>query len=125
MSKEGKELKLEIQDFAESLHEHIHETKNGLHIDNEGIKIIEDEADDVDHQMKMLEHSKWPKLFDAAIHKAVTSPEGQQLGRRMETFGKSAEWKALEAELKDIDRALEKHVKISDVPKDMDDMFVF
>lgn len=75
--------------------------------------------------MEALEKTKWPGLFDAALKKTVTSKAGEELGRRMETFGKSAEWKALEKELKDIDAALKKHVQISDVPKDMDDLFVF
>jgi len=67
----------------------------------------------------MLENSKWAKLYENAWTKAVHSPEGQQLGRRMETFGKSKEWKMLEKELKELDMALKKHVKVSDLPKDM------
>lgn len=67
----------------------------------------------------MLEHSPWAKLYEKAWEKAVTSPEGKQLGRRMETFGKSAEWKMLEKELKELDMALKKHVKVTDLPKDL------
>jgi len=109
----------EWKDFGMSLKEHIKKTKNGIHIDHEGMQIIEDEADDVEHEYKMLHGSKWEKLYDAAWTKATTSPEAQSVGRRFETFKKSAEFKMLAKELKELDMALKKHVKVSDLPKDM------
>merc|ERR1712139_731652 len=124
-SPEGKELMLEWKDFGMSLKEHIKKTKNGIHIDHEGMDIIQDEADDVEHEYKMLHGSKWEKAYDAAWAKATSSPEAKSVGRRFETFSKSAEWKALAKELHELDLALKKNVKVTDVPKDMDDMFVF
>merc|ERR1712072_1217704 len=44
---------------------------------------------------------------------------GKSVGGRFETFSKSAEWKALEKELKELDMALKKNVKVTDLPKDM------
>lgn len=124
-SPEGKELMAEWKDFGEALKEHIKKTKNGIHIDNEGVQIIQDEADDIEHEYKMLHGSKWEKLYDAAWDKATSSPEAASVGRRFETFSKSAEWKALDKELRELDMALKKNVKVTDVPKDMDDMFLF
>lgn len=65
-SPEGKELMAEWKDFGEALKEHVKETKNGIHIDNEGVQIIQDEADDIEHEYKMLHGSKWEKAYDAA-----------------------------------------------------------
>jgi len=121
-SPQGKELFMEIKDFHDSLKTHVKKTKNGVHIDNAGMQIIEDEADDVEHEYKMLHGSKWEKAYDAAWEKATSSPEAKSVGRRFETFSKSAEWKALEKELKELDAALKTHVKVSDVP---DDMYLF
>merc|ERR1719218_309809 len=118
-SPEGKELMAEWKDFGMSLKEHIKKTPNGIHIDHDGMQIIEDEADDIEHEYKMLHGSKWEKAYDAAWKKATTSPEAKSVGRRFETFSKSAEWKALEKELKELDAALKTHVKVTDLPKDM------
>jgi len=38
---------------------HVKETLNGIHIDNEAMEDIENEADDVEEQFKMLEKSHW------------------------------------------------------------------
>ena len=124
-SPEGKELFLELQDFKDGLKDHIKKTPNGIHIDHAGMQVIEDEADDIEHEYKMLHGSKWEKAYDAAWAKATSSPEAASVGRRFETFSKSAEWKMLEKELKELDMALKKNVKVTDLPKDMDDMFVF
>ena len=124
-SPEGKELMAEWKDFGEALKDHIKETKNGIHIDQAGMHVIEDEADDIEHQYKKLDGSKWEAAYDAAWEKATTSPEAKSVGRRFETFSKSDEFKALAKELKELDMALKKNVKVTDLPKDMDDMFVF
>jgi len=124
-SPEGKELFLEIKDFADSLKAHVKKTPNGIHVDNEGMNIIEDEADDIEHQYKKLHGSKWDKAYDAAWAKATSSPEAKSVGRRFETFSKSKEFEMLAKELKELDMALKQNVKVTDVPKDMDDMFLF
>merc|ERR1712159_752500 len=118
-SPEGKELFLELKDFSDGLKDHIKKTPNGIHIDHDGMQVIEDEADDIEHEYKMLHGSKWEKLYDDAWDKATSSPEAASVGRRFETFSKSAEWKALEKELRELDMALKKHVKVTDLPKDM------
>jgi len=124
-SPEGKELFLELKDFSDGLKDHVKKTPQGIHIDHAGMQVIEDEADDIEHEYKMLHGSKWEKAYDAAWDKATSSPEAASVGRRFETFSKSAEWKALDKELRELDMALKKNVKVTDLPKDMDDMFVF
>jgi hypothetical protein len=91
----GKELHLEIMDFHDSLKDHIKPTKDGIHIDSKGMEIIGDEMDDVEHEYKMLHGSKWEKGYAAHMKTLAESKSGKQLGRRMETFGKSDEWKML------------------------------
>merc|ERR1712070_558525 len=122
-SPEGQELFHEMKDFHDALKDHVKKTKTGFHIYNEGLQVIEDEADDVEHEYKMLHGSKWDKAYDAAWKRATSSPEAASVHRRAETFGKSAEWKMLEKELKELDAALKKNVKVTDLPKD--DMFLF
>ena len=118
LSPEGIALKHEIHDFAESLKEHVKPSHGMIHIDNEGLKIIEDEADDIDQIMEELSKSKWAKKYDEAWHEALTSRAAEALGRRFESFSKSSEWAALHKELKDIDAKLKEHVKVSDIPED-------
>jgi len=124
-SPEGKELMAEWKDFGMALKEHVKKTKTGIHIDHDGMQIIEDEMDDIEHEYKMLHGSKWEKLYDAAWKKATTSHEAKSVGRRFEHFAKSNEWKMLEKELKELDLALKTHVKITDVPKDLQDEVAF
>merc|ERR1712206_8444 len=117
-SPEGKELMAEWKEFGETLKEHIKKTKDGIHIDSEGMHIIQDEADDIEHEYKMLHGSKWEKAYDAAWKKATTSPEAKSVGRRWDTFSKSPEWKMLAKDLKELEAALKKHVKVTDLPKE-------
>merc|ERR1712070_664275 len=118
-SPEGQELFHEMKDFHDALKDHVKKTKTGIHIDNEGLQVIEDEADDVEHEDKMLHGSKWEKAYDAAWKKATSSPEAASVGRRFETFKKSAEAKALGKELMELKQALKTHVKVTDLPEDM------
>jgi len=118
-SKEGKELMLEWKDFGEALKDHIKATKDGIHIDQEGMHVIEDEADDVEHEYKMLHGSKWEKAYGKVWETALTSPEWASVERRFHTFEQSDEWKMLQKELKELDEALQTHVKVSDLPEDM------
>merc|ERR1711998_444185 len=124
-SPEGKELFAEMKDFHDALKSHVKKTPQGIHIDQAGMHVIEDEADDIEHEYKMLHGSKWEKAYDAAWAKATSSPEAKSVGRRFETFSKSAEFKALAKELKELHDALKTHVKVTDLPEDMDDMFLF
>lgn len=108
----------EWRDFGEVLKEHIKETKNGIHIDNDAWDEIEDEADDVEHQYKMLEGGPWHKAYDAAWDKATSNREAASVGRRWGRFEKSQEWGMLAKELHELDMSLKKNVKVSDVPED-------
>merc|ERR1711988_570831 len=118
-SPEGKELFAEIKDFHDSLKSHVKKTPNGIHIDHEGMQVIEDEADDVEHEYKMLHGSKWEKAYDAAWKKATSSPEAKSVGRRFETFKESEEAKMLAKEIGELKAALKTHVKVTDLPEDM------
>merc|ERR1711937_606596 len=73
--------------------------------------------EDLDEEYRALEHSHWAKKYDAHWKAALETDEAHDLHRSVEQFGKSAEWHALEKELKDLDAALQKHVKVSDVPE--------
>merc|ERR1719198_674798 len=68
-------------------------------------------------EFKALEHSHWAKKYDVAWKKAPETKEAKMLHHALDSFGKSKEWHALEKELKDLDAALQKHVKVSDVPE--------
>lgn len=107
----------EWKEFGEALKKHVKETPNGIHIDNKGVKIIEDEADDVEDMYKNLEHSHWGKKYDAAWKKALETKEAENLGHSIDNFGKSKEWHMLEKELKELDASLQKNVKVSDIPE--------
>ena len=108
-----------MKDFHDALKDHIKPTENGIHIDQEGIHIIEDEADDLEHEYKSLHGSKWDLAYQKVWKKALTSPEAKSVGRRFEKFEKSEEWAKLAKELHELDEALKTHVKVSDLPKDM------
>ena len=69
----------EWKEFGEALKKHVKETPNGIHIDNEGVKIIEAEADDVADEYEQLEKSKWGRRYDRAWKKALETPEAEKL----------------------------------------------
>ena len=117
-SPEGKRLMMEWKDFGEVLKEHIKKTPNGIHIDNTAWDEIEDEADDVEHQYKKLEGSKWDKAYTAGWKAASTNRQAHSVGRRWEGFKKSEEFGMLAKELKELDMSLKKNVKVSDIPED-------
>jgi len=116
-SPEGQALMQDWKEFGEALKKHVQETPNGIHIDDQGIKAIEQEAEDLGDAYEKVGKSKWGKKYDVAWKKALETPEAQKVGHTLDKFGKSAEWHKLEAELKDLDAALQKHVKVSDVPE--------
>ena len=125
-SPEGQALEKEIDEFFGALDEHITETDNGIHIDNEAFEIIEDEADDIDAQFKKLEKTHWAKDYESAIENVWRTEEGNNLEESVDDFERSEEGKMLEKEFEDLDEALKEHVKVSDVPEDWkDDMFLF
>ena len=107
----------EWKEFGEALKKHVKETPNGIHVDNKGVQIIEDEAEDVGDMYKKLEHSHWGKKYDVAWKKALETKEAEKLGHSIDNFGKSKEWHMLEKELKELDASLQKNVKVSDVPE--------
>lgn len=117
-SPEGKRLVAEWTDFGEALKKSIKETPNGIHISNSKLDMIGDEADDVAYEYKKLEHSPWAKAYEAGWKAALHNKEAQAVERRAETFEKSAEWKVLEKELKELDLAIKQNLKITDIPKD-------
>lgn len=73
-SPEGKELMREWKDFGDALGEHVYHNDTGFHIDNEGLKVIEDEADDIDYQYKKLAKSQWAPKYDQAFKKVFSNP---------------------------------------------------
>jgi len=65
-SPEGQELMAEWKQFGEALKKHVKETPNGIHIDDAGIEVIEDAADELGDEYEDLENSHWAKKYDAA-----------------------------------------------------------
>lgn len=108
----------EWQDFGEVLKEHIKETDDGIHIDNEAWDEIEDEAKDIEHQYDKLEGSEWDKAYTAGWEAATHNDEAHSVGRRWERFSKSKEWGMLAKELVELDEALKENVKVTDVPEE-------
>lgn len=117
-SPEGKKLVMEWTDFGEQLKQSIKETPQGIHIPNKDLEAIGDELDDVAYEYKKLEKSEWARAYEAGWNAAVHNKEAAAVQRRAETFEQSAEWKALEAELKDLDQAIDQNLKVTDLPKD-------
>lgn len=117
-SPEGKRLVAEWTDFGEALKHSIKETPNGLHIPNDKLQAIGDEADDVAYEYKKLEKSEWAKAYEAGWNAAIHNKEAQSVERRAKTFEKSAEWQMLERELQDLDLAIKQNLKVTDLPKD-------
>lgn len=113
-TREGKKLYYEWRDFFEGMDEHVKSTPQGMHIDHDGVQIIEDELDDLKHEYMDLKDGVWHNKFKAAIAHAKASKDGQQLKRRVEHFEKSAEAQALEKELKEVKEAIQQNVKITD-----------
>jgi hypothetical protein len=106
-TREGKKLYYEWRDFFEGMDEHVKSTPQGMHIDHDGVQIIEDELDDLKHEYMDLKDGVWHNKFKAAIAHAKASKDGQQLKRRVEHFEKSAEAQALEKELKEVKEAIQ------------------
>lgn len=90
-SKQGQELEQEINEFFEALDEHIVETDKGIHIDNEAVEIIEDEADDIEHEFNQFEKSHWAKKYDTAFHNLGNTKQAHELGQSLNDFENSPE----------------------------------
>lgn len=87
---------------------------------------IEDEADDIEEEFKKLEKSHWAQKYDVAFHNLGKTQEAHQVGAAFEHFEESPEGEALGKELHDLDMALKKHVKVTDIPEEWkEDMFLF
>jgi len=72
-SPQGQKLMKEWKEFGEALKAHVKETPNGIHIDNEAVQIIEEEADDITHEMEDFKKSKWQKKYERAWDKALST----------------------------------------------------
>lgn len=107
-SPEGKRLVQEWKDFGEVLKKHVKKTKTGIHIENGAWDEINDELDDVadEYESTFAKGSKWSKAYEAGWKKALSNKRAQSVARRWKVFEKSAEWKALDKELHDLDKSL-------------------
>jgi len=100
-----------------ALKKSIKKTKNGIHIDNKSIDNISDEADDVADQYDALDGSKWDKAYTDGWKAATHNKETAALKRRMISFKKSAEGKALKQQMIELKQAIKKNLKVTDIPK--------
>jgi len=116
-SPEGQALVREWEDVFKSLDGAVYHNDSGFHVDNSALQNLEDELDDVADQYEQLEGSKWDKAYHGAWDKAVNNRQAKSLGRRAESFKKSAEGKALGKELKDFGESLKQNVEVTDVPE--------
>lgn len=81
---------------------------------------------DVEYEYKKLAKSKWQPRYEQAYGAAFKNKEAKSLERRLDTFGKSQEGKYLEHELNELGDAIEKNVKVTDIPKEWQkDMYLF
>lgn len=87
---------------------------------------IEDEADDIEREFKKLEKSHWAQKYDRAFHALGETDEAHEVEASLHHFKHSAEGQALGKEIHELGDALDKHVKVSDVPEEWkEDMFLF
>lgn len=117
-SPEGKRLIAEWKDFGEALKENVVKTENGIHIHNSAMDELSDELNDVALQYQKLEGSEWDKAYHEAWAKATTTPEAEVVGANFEAFKKSNEAAYLKKEVKEVKKALKKHVKVTDIPEE-------
>ena len=127
-SPEGQQLDKEVNDFFQALDKHITETDNGIHIDNEAIKIIEGEADDVEREFKELEKSHWAQDYSTAFDNLGKTYQAARVNQFAQEFEQSEEGQKLDEELEDLGKAIEENVKVSDIPEDwesQDTLYLF
>jgi len=124
----GKRMATEIEDVFQQLDKSIYHNKHGLLINNDELDHVDDELNDVEDQLKSFRKSKWDKMYTRAMKKVFTNKEAKSVERRMVAFGASPQGKRLEKEMKELDAAIKKNVKITDLPKNFseeDDLFLF
>jgi hypothetical protein len=121
-------MKAEIEDVFRQLDRSVFHNKSGLSIDNGELKKVDDEVDDVVAELKSFKKSKWDKLYENQMKKTFSNRQAESVHRRMVTFKKSAEGKALKKEMHEFKDSLKKNVKVSDLPKNFgeeDNLFLF
>lgn len=97
--------------------ETFHNGKDTVHIDNAHLDALADELTDVGAEYDKLAGSEWDKAYHAAWGAALDNKQAHSVGRRMESFKKSAEGQALKKEVVDLKTALKTHVKVSEIPE--------
>jgi len=126
----GKKMKAEIEDVFRQLDKSVYHNKQGMHIDNDDLQKVDDELTDVADEMKAFKKSKWNAAYNDKMQKVFNNKQAQSLHRRLVSFKNSKEGKALAKELKDFKMSLKKNVKVTDLPKAMeeesdDDLYLF
>lgn len=116
-SRRGKRMANEFDEFTSELEAAIEETENGIHIRNDAIDDISDELDDFQDEVKSFEKSKWGKAYKHAWEDAMGNKEARAIEKKFDTFMKSKRGIRLQKELEDVHDAIEKHVKVTDLPK--------
>lgn len=116
-SEEGQQLMQEWEDFGKALEAAVEETDNGIHIDNDALEEVEEEAEDIEDMYEDLEETHWHTDYEDAFKKAFSTKAAGNLFKSLETFEKSEEHAALKGEVEDVFEALDEHVEVSDVPE--------
>jgi len=100
-----------------TLDEHTHDIPNGFEIDNDGLDEIDAEFKDVGDHLDRLDSNGWGDSLEHSFKNAFQEQHMQQVGRELDAWGKTANAHQLDKELKDVDNALKRHVKVTDIPQ--------
>ena len=118
----------EIGEVLNQVDKSVYHNKAGLQINNGELNKLDEEVTDVVDEFKSFKKSKWQKIYEAKWAAAFENKQAKSLHRRMLTFKKSPQAKALKKEMKDLKLSLEKNVKVTDLTKNFseeDDLFLF
>ena len=116
----------EWNDVFATLNDTVYESENHVYINNDHLQAVEDELQDVEYEYKRLDESAWKPKFEQAYGAAFNNKEAQSAGRRFKSFEHSPEGQALGEDIDAFGDALEKNVKVTDIPKRWQDtMYLF
>ena len=115
-SNDGKRLIKEWKDVGRVLKNNIHQTPNGLHFNNGGLKGLNKELDDVSDHYEYLGKTHWNNKYKMAYKHLFTNAAFNKVKFAAKNFKQSPAGKMLKKEVMELGQALKKHVKVSDVP---------
>eukprot|EP00356_Strombidium_inclinatum_P002298 CAMPEP_0170480898 /NCGR_PEP_ID=MMETSP0208-20121228/1552_1 /TAXON_ID=197538 /ORGANISM="Strombidium inclinatum, Strain S3" /LENGTH=335 /DNA_ID=CAMNT_0010753513 /DNA_START=21 /DNA_END=1028 /DNA_ORIENTATION=- len=107
----------ELEEAFDELDDATHDIDNGVEIDNDKIDDINKEFDEAGKELEKLKGTSWDHKLDEAFKNAFTEEHMKKVGEDLEAWGKTQNAKDLDKELKDVNKALKEHLKVTDVPQ--------